>query len=106
MFQKVQKTVLAVAAVALFASPMAFADADKGQRIFIRSMKAPCGMDGGTMAKKHTQAEWKQFNDDNRINDVLLEYCPDAKPLSDKQVGDVYDFLYHYASDSGNVPAC
>lgn len=106
MFKKIQKTAVAVIVGVMCLTPLAFADADKGQRIFIRSLKTPCGMDGGTMAKKHTQAEWKKINDENRLNEVLLEYCPNAKPLSDKQIGDVYDFLHHYGSDSGNVPAC
>lgn len=89
-----------------FVSTPVFADAGKGQKIFIKLMKNPCGFNGGEMAKKHTQAEWKQIREEGRLNEVLLEKCPEAKPLNDRYLPHVYDFLYNYASDSGNVPAC
>ena len=89
-----------------FVSTTVYADAAKGQKIFIKKMKNPCGMNGGEMAVKHTQAEWKAIQDEGKLNDELLKFCPDAEPLSDKYVPHVYDFLYNYASDSGNVPAC
>ncbi|MCL2310229.1 MAG: cytochrome C [Proteobacteria bacterium] len=108
MFYKLSKIVLTAMAACgmVFASSMAFADADKGQRTFIRFMKEPCGMDGGAMAKKHTQAEWKKIFEGGKLGDQLLQYCPSAKSLNERQVKDVYDFLYHYGSDSGNVPSC
>ena len=87
-------------------STSAFADAGKGQKIFIKEMKPPCGFDGGTMAKKHTQAEWKAIQDAGKLNEELLKQCPQAKPLKDTYIEHVYDFLHNYASDSGNVPAC
>ena len=89
-----------------FLSTSAVADAGKGQKLFIKELKAPCGFDGGTMAKKHKQAEWKAIFDAGKLNDELIKQCPNAKPLKDSYVQHVYDFLYNYASDSGNVPAC
>lgn len=89
-----------------FVSAPAFADVQKGQKIFIKLMKKPCGFTGGEMAKKHTQAEWKEINDAGKLNDEMLKECPTAKPLKDRYLPHVYDFLYNYASDSGNVPAC
>lgn len=83
-----------------------FADVNKGQKIFIKMMKKPCGFTGGEMAKKHTQAEWKEINDAGKLNDEMIKQCPDAKPLNEKYLPHVYDFLHNYASDSGNVPAC
>lgn len=100
-------TILIVAIVSLgFASTPVFADAGKGQKIFIKKMKKPCGMNGGEMAVKHTQEEWKAIQDAGKLNEELLKQCPDAAPLKDSYVPHVYDFLYNYASDSGNVPAC
>lgn len=58
------------------------------------------------MAKKHTQTEWKSFQDAGKLNDEIKRICPDAKPLKDKYINHVYDFLYNFASDSGNVPSC
>ncbi len=89
-----------------FVSTPVFADVNKGQKIFIKLMKKPCGLNGGEMAKKHTQEEWKAINDAGELNKELLKKCPNAKPLNDRYVPHVYDFLYNYASDSGNVPAC
>ena len=89
-----------------FLSTAALADASKGQKLFIKEMKAPCGFDGGAMAKKHKQAEWKAIQAAGKLNDELIKFCPSAKPLKDSYVDHVYDFLYNYASDSGNVPSC
>jgi hypothetical protein len=89
-----------------FFNTSASADAGKGQKIYIKEMKAPCGFDGGTMAKKHTQAEWKAIQDAGKLNEELIKQCPKAAPLKDVYIEHVYDFLYNYASDSGNVPAC
>lgn len=97
--------IFATFAFGLVASPT-FADTNKGQKIFIKKMKKPCGMNGGEMAKKHTQAEWQAINDAGELNNELLKECPDAKPLKDSYLPHVYDFLHNYASDSGNVPAC
>jgi len=88
-----------------FVTTTASADAAKGQKLFIKFMKGPCGLDGGKMAAKHTQAEWKAIQDEGKLVETLSEYCPDAKPLRDRFVTDVYDFLHMYASDSGNVPS-
>ncbi|MBV5279103.1 MAG: cytochrome C [Campylobacteraceae bacterium] len=98
---------LFIAIVSLgFLSTSALADASKGQKLFIKEMKAPCGFDGGSMAKKHKQAEWKAIQDSGKLNDELMKQCPNAKPLKDSYVEHVYDFLYNYASDSGNVASC
>jgi hypothetical protein len=99
--------IIAVAVVlAGFAGTPAIADPGKGQKIFIKEMKGPCGFDGGVMAKKHTQAEWKAIQEAGKLNDELLKQCPEAKPLKDTYIEHVFDFLHNYASDSGNVPAC
>ena len=86
-----------------FVSTASFADAGKGQKLFIKKMKKPCGFNGGVMAKKHTQDEWKAIQDAGKLNDELIKICPKAKPLKKKYVSHVYDFMYNYASDSGNV---
>ena len=84
----------------------ALADVNKGQKIYIKMMKKQCGFNGGVMAKKHTQDEWKAIYDAGSLNEELLKECPDAKPLKESYVPHVFDFLFNYASDSGNVPAC
>ena len=95
----------AVFSIGIF-SASAFADSGKGQKIFIKEMKPVCGFDGGVMAKKHTQAEWKAIQDAGKLNEEMIKQCPEAKPLKDTYIEHVFDFLHFYASDSGNVPAC
>ncbi|MDX1808736.1 MAG: cytochrome C [Sulfurospirillaceae bacterium] len=87
-------------------STSAFAGANKGQKIIIKKLKRPCGFNGGVLAKKHTQGEWTAIYKAGKLNDELKKLCPKAKPLRDKYIKDVYDFLNNYASDSGNVPSC
>jgi len=97
--------VVAIFSIGIFTTS-AFADAGKGQKIYIKDLKPACGFDGGTMAKKHTQSEWKAIQDAGKLNEELLKQCPEAKPLKDAYIEHVFDFLHNYASDSGNVPAC
>ncbi len=102
---KLLKLLFAVVVGLSFVSTASFAGSAKGQKLFIKQMKKPCGFDGGVMAKKHTQDEWKALQDAGKLNDELIKFCPKAKPLKKKYVSHVYDFLYNYASDSGNVPS-
>jgi hypothetical protein len=82
------------------------ANVSKGQKIIIKKLKKPCGFNGGILAKKHTQDEWTAIQNEGRLNAEIAKLCPKAKPLKDKYIPHVYDFLNNYASDSGNVPSC
>lgn len=100
-------TLLFAAIVGLsFVSTAAFADAAKGQKIIIKKLKKSCGFNGSVMAGKHTQSEWKKINDEGKLADEIKNLCPKSKPLKEKYLPHVYDFLYNFASDSGNVPSC
>lgn len=87
-------------------STTSFASATKGQKLIIKKLKKPCGFNGAVMAGKHTQAEWKKINDDGKLAETIQTMCPKAKPLKEKYLPHIYDFLYNFASDSGNVPSC
>jgi len=98
---------LAIAAlfgVALF-STSATADVKKGQTIFLKKLKAPCGFNGAKFALKHTQDEWEAIKGAGKFEAETLKFCPKAK-IKSKYVPDVYDFVYEYAKDSGKVPSC
>ena len=82
------------------------ADSVKGQKIFIKKFKKSCGFNGGVMAKKHTQDEWKSIYENGKLNDELLKQCPKAKKAKTKYLKHMYEFFFNYASDSGNVPSC
>ncbi len=97
---------LMIASLVLFVSVSAQADEKKGQKIIIKKLKKDCGMNGAELAKKHTQDEWKEINDGGNLPAEIKKICPDSKPLKEKYYPHVYDFLFNYAIDSGNVPSC
>ena len=101
-------TRLAVAALLGLAvlSSTASADVKKGQKIYLKKLKAPCNIGGATFAQKHTQDEWEAIYEAGKFAEEVQKICPKVKKFDAKYAPDVYDFVYEYASDSGNVPAC
>ena len=100
-------TKLALAALlglAVF-STTASADVKKGQKLYMKKMKASCGFTGAKFAAKHTQDEWEAIKGAGKFAEEAAKICPGVK-LKDKYVPHIYDFAYEYASDSGNVPSC
>ena len=80
----------------------------KGQKIFARKLKEACGMNGGEVAKKHTQDEWSAIEKAGKIKEEIKKICPKASDdaLKDKYLENYFDFFYNFASDSGNIPSC
>ena len=101
-------TKLAVAALLgmTLLSSTASADVKKGQKIYLKKMKAACGFNGVKFAQKHTQDEWEAIHEAGKFGDEVQKLCPKLKKFKKKYIPDVYDFAYEYASDSGHVPAC
>ena len=100
-------TKLALAALlglAVF-STTASADVKKGQKLYMKKMKAACGFTGAKFAAKHTQDEWEAIKGAGKFAEEAAKICPGVK-LKDKYIPHLYDFSYEYASDSGNVPSC
>ena len=97
--------VLVCVSLFIFATT-AVADMKKGQKVIIKMLKKDCGFNGADLAKKHTQANWKMIYDQSNLPSEIKTLCPNSKPLKEKYYPHVYDFLYNYALDSGNVPAC
>ena len=86
-------------------STTASADVKKGQKLYMKKMKASCGMSGAKFAATHTQDEWKEIHGAGKFAEEAAKICPGLK-LKEKYVPHVYDFSHEYASDSGNVPSC
>jgi hypothetical protein len=101
-------TKLAIAALLgmTLLSSTASADVKKGQKIYLKKLKAPCNIGGATFAQKHTQDEWEAIHEAGKFEDEVKKLCPKIKKFKPKYTPHVYDFVYEYASDSGNVPAC
>lgn len=88
------------------------ADADKGQRIYMKKLKSVCGMSGGVFAAKNDQATWADANDNGTLGETMTEVCPAGKEFfesskfQNKFSSHLYDFVNEFASDSGNIPSC
>ena len=87
-------------------SSTATADVKKGQKIFLKKFKAPCGFNGSKFAAMHTQDEWETIHEAGKFAEEAMKICPKLKKVKAKYVPDVYDFSYEYAKDSGKVPSC
>ncbi len=92
--------------IAGIATTAASADPAKGQKLYLKKLKKACGMNGAKMAAKHTQDEWEKIKESGKLEDELKKQCPNLKDIKDKYLDDIFDFLYEYGSDSGNVPSC
>lgn len=84
------------------------ADAVKGQKLFLKKLKKPCGMNGAKFAAKHSQDEWEEINDAGKFEAEIINICPSVKEgyVKPSWQEHIYDFAYEYANDSGNVPSC
>lgn len=107
------KLLMASLLLGAFAVSTASADADKGQRYYLKIFKPQTGFNGTKFAAMHTQAEWEKLFADNGKEFIAEwgEQYPKLKPFleSDKFqqiLPDIKDFAVKYASDSGNVPSC
>ena len=93
--------------------PALHADAEKGQKYYLKSLKSKFGMNGTQFAGQHTQDEWEELFE-NRGEGFAEEYAakyPKAakflqNPDSWKKLQHIRDFAIKYGSDSGNVPSC
>ena len=93
-------------------STSAMADAKKGQKYYLKKLKA-CKKDGlkngATFATKHDRASWAKIKDAGTLTTEWTAICPHGEKkfskMKDKDITDLYDFVWKYASD-GDVPSC
>lgn len=90
------------------ASSTLSADAVKGQKLFSKLLKDPCGMTGAKFAAKHSQEEWKALKESGKFEEELIKICPNVKAgdVKESLQEHIIDFSIEFANDSGNVPAC
>ena len=102
------KALLTTAMVLAVSTTAVSADVAKGQKLFTKKLKSPCGISGAAMAGKHTQDEWDEINAAGKISDEIKTICPSVKDnaIKSKYINHYFDFFKEYASDSGNVPSC
>ncbi len=84
----------------LIASPNA------GQEILEKKLNSGCTVTIADLAAKHTQKEWEKLKDSKKLRAELKKLEPNLLDINDKELLDVFDFLYEYGSDSGLFPSC
>ena len=106
--KNIAKVALAVTLLLTIGTTTASASSDKGKKYFTKKLKKPCALTGAALASKHTQAQWKTINEKGGIAAELKTICPKVgdSALKDKYIPHYFDFLFNYASDSGNIPSC
>ncbi len=93
-------------------STTVYADAAKGQKLYTKKLKDVCGVSGAKFAASHSQMEWETAKDDGTLSELFIGACPagadviNSDKFQKKFQSHIYDFVYEYANDSGNVPAC
>jgi len=104
----IAKVALSAALLLGLSASTASADVTKGQKLFSKKLKSPCGITGAAMAGKHTQYEWQMIWEDGELANEIKTICPSVGDgdIADKYLQHYFDFFHNYASDSGNVPSC
>ena len=105
---KLLKIIMAGTLALGIASSTLSADAVKGQKLFSKLLKDPCGMTGAKFAAKHSQEEWKALKESGKFEEELIKICPNVKAgdIKDSLQEHIIDFTIEFANDSGNVPSC
>jgi hypothetical protein len=105
---KLLKIIMAGTLALGIASSTLSADAVKGQKLFSKILKEPCGMTGAKFAAKHSQEEWKELKASGKFEEEIIKICPNVKAGDVKEsIQDhISDFAIEFANDSGNVPSC
>ncbi|MDQ7067185.1 MAG: cytochrome C [Sulfurimonas sp.] len=90
----------------------AMADAKKGQKYYLKKLKV-CKKDGlkngAVFATKHSRQEWARIKESGKLTDEWKSICPHGvkkiDKMKEKDINNLYDFVWKYASD-GEVPSC
>jgi hypothetical protein len=105
---KLLKIIMAGTLALGIASSTLSADAVKGQKLFSKLLKEPCGMTGEKFAANHSQEEWKELKATGKFEEEIIKICPNVKTgdIKESIQNEISDFVIEFANDSGNVPSC
>ncbi len=87
------------------------ADPGKGEKILNKIFMRAGGCDvlAPRVALAHSSAEWKVIYESGKMEAEIQKLCPHMQPISkisnSKYAKDVFEYLEHYANDSGAIPA-
>ena len=105
---KLLNIIMAGALALGIASSSLSADAVKGQKLYTKVLKDPCGITGAKFAAKHSQEEWKALKESGKFEEEMIKICPNVKAgdIKESLQEHIIDFAIEFANDSGNVPSC
>ncbi len=91
----------------------AVADASRGKIFYMKKLKHVCKKDGlkngAVFAIKHDRRSWETISKSGKLQSEWTKICPHAakkvKKMREKDVKNLYDFVWKYASD-GETPSC
>ncbi len=85
---------------------MSLGDVGRGEVIFLKYIKPLCSISNYKFAIVHTQDEWEDIVEAGKFKEEIFKICPKLKKIyRDEWSADLYQYIYHYAIDSGNVPS-
>jgi len=81
-------------------------DSRKGKNIFKYVLKEDCNMSAFKFAEKHSQEEWIEILENNKVKETIFQTCPNVENYyQDKWTDDLYQFFYE-ASNEDEIPEC
>ena len=106
------KIVLASFMLLTLSATVASADAGKGKKFYLKKLKV-CSKDGvkdaAVFATKKDRAGWESLKNGGTLVGEWKTICPSGAKqfdkMKEKDVTNLYDFVWTYASD-GEVPSC
>ncbi len=90
------------------AATWASADPLKGEKVVNNALHGDCAMPTPRVAMQHSQKEWDAIFKSGQMEAEIAKLCQHKtpiKPFNTKYAKNVFEFLEHYANDSGAVPA-
>ena len=110
--KKTTSLLLAVILAGSVFTTSAMANAKRGQKFYLKKLKI-CKKDGlkngAVFAIKHNRKGWTSLRDAGKLQEEWTAICPHGakkiKKMKSKDIANLYDFVWKYASD-GEVPSC
>jgi hypothetical protein len=78
----------------------------EGKNIFKYVLKEDCNMSAFQFAEKHSQEEWIEILEEDKVKETIFESCPNVKNYyQERWTDDLYQFFYE-ASNEDEIPEC
>jgi hypothetical protein len=106
--KQIMMRLFAVVVVVGLWSAAVSADPIKGQKIIDRAIHDECALPSPRLAMMHSLAEWEAIYNSGQMEAEVAKLCQrktPIKPFNKKYAQYVFEYLQHYANDSGAIPA-